>query len=203
MSTPNPTWRKVAWIASAVVAVGVLGGAVALALEAQSEDPIPELHASAKRRPVRHKRSTLRGRLRGAKLDLSHPAARPSTVRFPKARPVVPKAAALSRASRLRHGPSLGRHPLSPIRALRTRPSYSHGPASGRLSPEELAKRRQERRARQLERLRKRIETLDSRIQSYRQEGTRTEAQIKRMERSLERMRTRLARMEEQQNGAK
>lgn len=201
MSTPEPTWRKVAWIAAGVLALGVLGGAVALALEAQSEDPVPDLHAAAKRRPERRKRSTLRGRLRGAKLDLSRPAAPSSKSRFPRVRPKPPKAAAHLRANQVKGSAGLRRPPLTPLHALRSRPIYSHGRTTGRLSPEELAKRRAERRARQLERLRKRIETLDGRIKSYRQEGTRTDAQISRMERSLERMRTRLGRMEEQQKG--
>jgi len=199
MNGSQPAWRKTAWIAAAVMGVGVLGGAVALALEAQSEDPVPRIHTPLKKRSARPTRSTLRGRIRGAKLDLARPVPRASKGPTAKARPVTHKAADLSRASRLKRGHALGRPPLPAIRSLRTKPTYSPSYAAGRLSPEELAKRRAERRARQIERLRKRIDTLDSRIESYRKDGTRTEAQIERMERSLERMRTRLARMEEQQ----
>jgi hypothetical protein len=81
-----------------------------------------------------------------------------------------------------------------------TRPAFVGKARPGRLSKEELEKRREERQKRQVERLRKRIQTLEQRIASYKQDGTRTEAQVSRMERSLDRMRTRLKRMEQQQD---
>jgi hypothetical protein len=191
--TSDARIKKVGWIAAAVVGGLTLVSAVWLALEAQSRDPLPEIHA---KKPD-YLKSRSRRRAKGS-------------VRRAPARPVRPRGAggALETIRDRRRERSekrdnikraVKRPPLPRVKSVKRHRGTRRGYRPGRLSPEELRKRREERRARQIDRLRNRIKTLGDRIETYREDGTRTEAQIERMERSLERMRKRLGRMEEQQ----
>lgn len=201
--TEHPTFRQVAWIGVGVGGLFTLVGAVWLAVTAQSVDPPPQLkETTAAIKPGRAiKRPPLGSRPEG----LSRPERRPERLPRPAAS-LAPEAAVAPPPTPPPAGGTPSPGALDPDRSSLVRPplprlSALGGPGMepgvpGRLSPEELEKRRDERKTRQADRLKNRVKTLEERIQSYRKDGTRTEAQIERMERSLERMRQRLGRMD-------
>ncbi len=184
----SPLLKKISWIATGISGLCVLLGAVLLAMDA-SPGEIPPLTAKDRARRVRRGPRSApsrppRSRYKLPKVPSAH-SLRPSTS------PTKPD---LVRPDR----PSLGHRKLTSLSRLKRASTVGRTP-TGRLSKEELQKRREERRKRQIARLSKRIQTLEDRIDTYRQDGTRTESQISRMERSLDRMKKRLKRMEEQQ----
>jgi hypothetical protein len=180
--------RKISWIAVGVCGFGVVVGAVLLAVEAPPGAP-PAAVASKGRSSMRpHRASRYRTPMRS----------RYNLPAVPKTKIDRPPTVVDRRVEKGVARPDLARPKLGGLnRAMR--PALAGQARPGRLSKEELEKRRDERRKRQVERLRKRIQTLEERISSYKQDGTRTEAQVSRMERSLDRMRKRLKRMEEKQ----
>lgn len=183
--------RKISWIVAGVVGFGVLVGAVLLAIDAPPGDSPPAL--ASKSKSLRGKRGARKPRYvtpMSSKYKLPKPPKTKGT-----RPPTTVDRSALKRLPR----PDLLRKNVKGINRAMS-PSLTGRARPGRLSKEELQKRRDERRTRQVQRLGKRIQTLEDRIQNYKQDGTRTEAQISRMERSLDRMRKRLKRMEDQEN---
>lgn len=179
--------------------MGVLGffvfvGAVVLAMDAPPGDPPKAVVAQKKSKRVKR-----RGRTSRYMAPKRSTYMRPKRPKRPISKGTRPPTGVDKRAKTHQPRPELLRGKAKGLKRA-TRPALAGRNRPGRLSKDELQKRRDERRKRQVERLGKRIQTLSDRIQSYKQDGTRTDAQISRMERSLDRMRKRLKRMEDQQD---
>ena len=198
--TEHPTFRQVAWIGAGVGGLLTFVGALWLAVSAQSSDPVPKIKESSAairagktaRRPPLPSRPGVAAPAEPSAPEPAERMAAPEPPPSPElrkadARPPFQPADAIK--------PSLSRPPIPRIEPPGLA-GMAAPPLGGRLSQEELEKRREDRKNRQEDRLKNRIKTLEERIQSYRKDGTRTEAQIERMERSLERMKQRLERMD-------
>lgn len=198
--TSHPTFQKISWISVGVTGLFVMVGAIWLAVRAQATDPPPAIKETsadvrpgrAVQRPARPVRPDRRPPAPGATLPRPARVNTEAAVEMPPTLP--PSQPDPPEAGDDRH--EIGYPALPSLRNVE-RTALDSRAIPGRLSPEELAKRRDERRSRQEERLKERIRTLEERIQSYRQDGSRTEAQIERMERSLERMRQRASQSED------
>lgn len=195
----HPTFRRAAWIGAGAGGLLTLVGAVWLAVRAQSTDPpaaLKEPSADARLGPS-SKAKPRRGRPESTLPPMVAPQPEPGEAAAASRPPLPGGREQPLPAGEPDHGRSkVVRPPVASPSSLRL-PGVENPPLAGRLSPEELEKRRNERKGRQEDRLKNRIKTLEERIQSYRKDGTRTEAQIERMEKSLERMRQRLGRMDE------